>query len=71
MPPKPFDWNAYGTIFPAELGSPLYGLAGTDKIRADLGRGEAVEEIVDGWMDGLEAYEERSEEFLLYQTEGA
>ena len=46
-------------------------LAGTDKIRADLGRGEAVEEIVDGWRDGLEAYEERSEEFLLYQTEGA
>jgi len=46
-------------------------LAGTDKTRADLGRGEAVEEIVDGWMDGLEAYEERSEEFLLYRTEGA
>ena len=32
MPPKPFDWNAYGTIFPAELGSTLYGLAGTDKV---------------------------------------
>jgi beta-N-acetylhexosaminidase len=46
-------------------------LAGTEKIRADLGRGEAVEEIVDGWMDGLDAYEERNEEFLLYRTEGA
>jgi len=45
-------------------------LAGTDEIRADLSRGEAVEEIVDGWRDGLEAYEERSEEFLLYRTEG-
>ena len=45
-------------------------LAGSDKIRADLGRGEAVEEIVDGWRDGLEAYVERSEEFLLYRTEG-
>ena len=45
-------------------------LAGTDEIRRGLGRGEAVEEIVDGWIDGLEAFEERSEEFLLYRAEG-
>jgi uncharacterized protein YbbC (DUF1343 family) len=41
-------------------------LAGTDRIRLDLGRGVAVEDIVDGWTDTLDAYEERSEEFLLY-----
>ena len=45
-------------------------LAGTDRIRLDLGRGVAVEDIVDGWIDALDAYEERSEEFLLYPTEG-
>jgi len=32
MPPKPFDWRTYGTIWPAELGSTLYGLAGTERI---------------------------------------
>lgn len=32
MPPKPFDWQTYGTIWPAELGSTLYGLAGADRI---------------------------------------
>jgi uncharacterized protein YbbC (DUF1343 family) len=42
-------------------------LAGTDRIRLDLGKGMAVEDIVDGWTDALDTYEERSEEFLLYQ----
>ncbi|MHC4717322.1 MAG: hypothetical protein ACYS5V_10150, partial [Planctomycetota bacterium] len=32
MPPRAFDWDAYGTTWPAELGSTLYGLAGTDRI---------------------------------------
>jgi uncharacterized protein YbbC (DUF1343 family) len=41
-------------------------LAGTDRIRLDLGRDVAVEDIVDGWTDALDAYEERSEKYLLY-----
>ena len=32
MPPRPFNWQTYGTIWPAGLGSTLYGLAGTDRI---------------------------------------
>ena len=45
-------------------------LAGTDGTRESLNRGMPVEEIVEGWSDGLRAFEERREDYLLYPTGG-
>ena len=45
-------------------------LAGTDGTRESLSRGMPVEEIVEGWSDGLQAFEKQRADCLLYPTGG-
>ena len=45
-------------------------LAGTDKIRTDLDRGEAIRDIVEGWTEGLRGFERLREGCLLYPDGG-
>ena len=45
-------------------------LAGTSKTREALGRGTPVQEIVDGWREKLEEFDEMRQDFLIYRPGG-
>jgi len=64
--PEDFEWLPPG--FDGRRHFDL--LAGTDGTRESLSRGMPVEEIVEGWSDGLRAFEERRADYLLYLTGG-
>ncbi|MCJ7573093.1 DUF1343 domain-containing protein, partial [Candidatus Bathyarchaeota archaeon] len=45
-------------------------LAGTSKTREALGRGTPVQEIVGGWREKLEEFDEMRQDFLIYRPGG-
>ncbi len=62
--PEDFEW-----LPPGSDGRRHFDLlAGMDGTRESLSRGMPVEEIVEGWSDGLQAFEERRVDYLLYPT---
>ena len=46
--------------------NPFDVIAGTNKIRASIEKGDALEAIVGSWDDGLKEYEQQRRGYLLY-----
>jgi uncharacterized protein YbbC (DUF1343 family) len=46
--------------------NPFDVIAGTDKLRVSIERGDSLEAITESWKDGLDQFQFAREEFLLY-----
>ena len=46
--------------------NPFDVIAGTNKLRSMIERGDSMEQIVNSWSDGLERFRKEREPFLLY-----
>jgi uncharacterized protein YbbC (DUF1343 family) len=60
-----FKWKdtAYEYVFNR---NPFDVIAGTDKLRASIERGDSLGAITESWKDGLDQFKSAREEFLLY-----
>ena len=65
MYPNEFKWrqNAYEYVFDK---NPMDVVCGTDRVRKAIEGGVALNEIESGWADGLIAFKQLREKYLLY-----